>query len=186
MNKNATALILIVLALGIYFTFTSTKIKEFREVSVVNEQYESALSNSENLVKVRDRVLASYNQISPDDQDRLDKIIPNNVDNVRLIIDVLGVASRHGIAVKNVKTSTSNSLESGKSDASQASGTSGARYSTVTLNFDITTDYLSFLSFLRDLESSLRILEVSKISLKVNEAGLHDYGIELKTYWLKQ
>jgi len=186
MNKNATALILIVLALGIYFTFTASKIKEFQVVSAVNKQYQVALSNSENLVKVRDRVLASYNQISVDDQERLEKIIPNNVDNVRLIIDVNGVASRHGIAVKNIKTTTANTTSnSNGTSENQVPGASNQKYNTVTINFDISADYQTFLSFLRDLEASLRILEISRISLKASETGTYDYGVELKTYWLK-
>jgi len=182
MNKNATALILIVLALGIYFTFTASKIEEFKAVSVVNRQYADALSNSERLVKVRDEVLDSYNQITIEDQERLDKIIPDNVDNVRLMIDVIGVASRHGIAVKNIKTTTANTATPG----TVVSGSSGQTYDTVTLNFDVSTDYLKFIVFLRDLEASLRILEVSRITLKADNTGTYDYGVELKTYWLKQ
>ena len=88
MNKNLTPIILIVLALGIYFTFTRVKINELKEIQVVNAQYEQALKNSEELIKIRDQVLAAYNEIDPLDRDRLNKMLPDNVDNVRLIIDV--------------------------------------------------------------------------------------------------
>ena len=102
MNKNATGLILIVLAVGTYFTFTRVKIDEIKAIKTVNDEYKNALVNSERLVKDRDAILAVYNQIPVEDQERLEKIIPNNVDNVRLIIDINGVASRHGLAVKTV------------------------------------------------------------------------------------
>lgn len=181
MNKNATGLILIVLAIGTYFTFTRLKIDEIKVIKGVNDEYQQALTNSERLVKDRDAVLAVYNQIPPDDQERLEKIIPDNVDNVRLIIDVNGIAARHGLAIKNVKTTTPKS-SSGDTGGVQ----SNSVYNTVTLNFDISADYRTFQAFLKDLEASLRILEISRISLKANESGIYDYGLEVKTFWLKQ
>ena len=182
MNKNATGLILIVLAVGTYFTFTRVKIDEIKAIKTVNDEYKNALVNSERLVKDRDAILAVYNQIPVEDQERLEKIIPNNVDNVRLIIDINGVASRHGLAVKNIKTTTQSSTSNNDVGAPQTN----QGYNTVTLNFDVSADYRTFLAFLKDLEASLRILEISKVSLKASDTGVYDYSLELKTFWLKQ
>lgn len=189
MNKNLTPIILVVLAVGIYFTFTQGKIEEFKEVQKVNAEYQQALDNSEKLIKVRDAVLKSYNDISPEDQERLNKLLPDNVDNVRLIIDVNGVAARHNLAVKNIKTSASPvNSSSATAGASQNTGRINVpnTYDTVTLSFNVTTNYETFIDFIRDLEASLRIMDISKISLNVGETGDYDYGVELKTYWLKQ
>lgn len=200
MNKNVTPLILIVLAIGIYFTFTRVKIDELASVRVVNAQYKDAIKNSEELVKVRDSVLDDYNKISPQDRKRLDKLIPNNVDNVRLIIDIGGIANKHGLTIKNVRTSAGKD-SAGSSGAGQQSSSgpssnpqlpgefvsdSSGGYNTVTFSFDTSASYQTFLLFLKDLEVSLRILEISKISLKANDTGIYDYGVELKTFWLKQ
>lgn len=191
MNKNLTPLILIVLAVGIYFTFTRVKIDELQAIRQVNAQYEQALKNSEKLVKVRDSVRDNYNKISQDDQERLEKILPDNVDNVRLIIDVSGVAARHGIVMKNVKTTTPKDasepvVDSGiGQDMSGQTQTQGS-YSTVTLSFDVSSNYQNFLNFLKDIEASLRIIEVSKITIKSTETGVYDYNVEIKTFWLKQ
>ncbi len=183
MNKNATPLILIILSIGIYFTFTRVEIDKVRAVMAVNSEYKTALKNSEELIKKRDQVLAAYNKIDPEDQERLDKIVPDNVDNVRLIIDLNGIAARHNISIKNVKTSTANKEASKSEDTSFVSS---GEYNTVTMSFDLSTDYQTFQNFLRDLEVSLRIMQVSKISLKAGENGNFDYGVEVKTFWLKQ
>lgn len=191
MNKNITPLILIVLSVGIYFTFTRAKIDELLAIRQVNAQYEQALNNSEKLVKVRDTVRDNYNKISQDDQERLEKILPDNVDNVRLIIDVSGVAARHGIVMKNVKTTTPKDasepvVDSGMGQGMGGQTTSQSSYSTVTLSFDVSSNYQNFLNFLKDIEASLRIIEISKITIKSSDTGVYDYNIEIKTFWLKQ
>ena len=43
MNKNITALILIVLAVGVYFTYTKGKIAELKSIQVVNAEYQKAI-----------------------------------------------------------------------------------------------------------------------------------------------
>ncbi|MES3030895.1 MAG: hypothetical protein V4697_00600 [Patescibacteria group bacterium] len=188
MNRNLTPIILIALSAGIYFTFTQGKIEEFKEVQVVNAGYQQALDNSEKLIKVRDAVLKSYNEIAPEDRERLNKLLPDNVDNVRLIIDVNGVAARHGLPLKNIKTNASPSNSSSNTVASKNTGKINvpSTYDTVSLSFNVTTNYETFITFLRDLEASLRIMDITKITLDTDESGNYDYGVELKTYWLKQ
>ncbi|MDP3962805.1 MAG: hypothetical protein Q8Q03_02995 [bacterium] len=186
MNRNFTALILIVLAIGIYFTFTRYKLDELKEIRIVNSEYQQAIDNSERLTKVRDNVLAAYNSISDEDKDRLNKIVPDNVDNVRLIIDVKDdIAARHGLALKNIKTSSPDAQQQaiGTNDEAGVAG----KYGIVTLSFGVTTSYQVFVDFLKDLESSLRIMDISKLTVAVSEAGgTYDFGVEVKTYWLKQ
>lgn len=91
MNKGVMPIVLLILAVGIYFTFTKGRMDNINEIKTVNAGYEQALENVEKLIKVRDSVLKTYNSIDSNDRKRLDKIIPNNIDNVRLIIDVKGI-----------------------------------------------------------------------------------------------
>lgn len=183
MNKNATALILIVLAIGIYFTYISRQIDDLKSVRAVNAEYQKAIDNSAKLIKVRDDVLKAYNSISIEDKERLDKLVPSNVDNVRLIIDVKDdIASRHGLYLKNIKTSSPPVVSS--TQGSTASPDS--KYGVVTLSFSVTSTYEKFVDFLRDLEASLRVMDISKLTIATNEAGTYDFTVELKTYWLRQ
>lgn len=188
MNKNITAVILIILAGGIYFTFTSNRLTELKAIQTVNDQYQEAIKNSENLIKVRDEVNAKYSSISIEDRERLNKLLPSTVDNVRLIIDVKdNIASKHGLLLKGIKTTSPEATMALNAPANRGGAPSTpSSYGTVTLSFDVTTTYETFLSFLNDLESSLRIMDVSKLSVKSNPNGQYDFSVEIKTYWLKE
>jgi hypothetical protein len=199
MNRNITAIILIVLAIGIYFTFTSAKVKELQAIRAVNSQYQKAIDDSNRLILARDSLLKSYDALDDVDKDRLNKIVPNNVDNVRLIIDVKDdIAARHGLALKNIKTSSpdaekkSGGVSTGSntgtimdSTANTTPSSSMSKYGMVTLSFTVTTDYTTFTEFLKDLESSLRIMDVTKLVVNTNDAGKYDFTVDIRTYWLR-
>ncbi len=195
MNRNVTATILIVLAIGIYMTVTSAKWAEVKEVRTVNAQYISAIDNADKLVKVRDSVLKDYNALSDNDRDRLDKMIPNTVDNIRLIIDLNSIALRHGFSLRNIKAAASNTNSSAtsKSTASVQPNKAGSAGSiptptldTVTVSFSVSAPYQKFIDLMRDLEANLRIMDVTHLTVSANSSGSYDFGVELKTYWLRQ
>ena len=75
MNKNLISPILIILAIGTFFTFTRGRIDELKTISASNANYLQAIKNSEDLIKTRDTVLADYNSLSANDKDRLNKMI---------------------------------------------------------------------------------------------------------------
>ena len=65
-------------------------------------------------------------------------------------------------------------------------GESEAPYGTLTLSFNVTASYTTFLAFMRDLERSLRILDISSIKFGASDTSqVYDYEVTIKTYWLK-
>ncbi len=190
MNRNVTALILIVLAAGIYFTFTTKKIEEAKAIKTVNETYQTALDNSAKLLKEIEKVSSDYNSISSQDREKLDKLLPGHVDNVRLIIDLKDdIAFRHGLTLEDISTSAfdAKAESSSSSRGGTAEKNEDGELGVMTISFNVTTSYNTFLNFLNDLESSLRILDISHLTITANEGGgQYDFGLEIKTYWLKQ
>lgn len=196
MNKNVTATILIVLAAGIYFTFTQAKLAEIKAVRVVNDQYISAIANADELIKVRDSVLKSYNDISTEDRERIDKIIPNTVDNIRLVIDMNSIGLKRGFSLKNIKAVAASQTGTGASAQSVPTRTSSSvardgaipnpTLDTVTVSFSVSASYQQFIEFMRDLEANLRIMDLTHLTVSANSTGNYDFGVELKTYWLRQ
>jgi Tfp pilus assembly protein PilO len=181
--KALLPILFVVIAGGIFFgfinpTYTSVKVLKAEEAT-----YDGALTKSRELQSVRDQLLARYNTFSQDDLARLAKLIPDNIDNIRLIIDLDGIASNHGMHVRDV------ALNTGASQADRLkSGEIGAgdqRYDYVTLSFTVSGNYDTFRAFLDDLQSSLRLVDVDSVSFTSTATGIYDYGIGIKTYWLK-
>ncbi len=192
MNRNITALILIVLAIGIYFTVTKTMIAGIREVQAVNAEYTSAIKSAEKLIEVRDKVREAWNNVAPADRERLEKMLPSTVDNIRLIIDLNSIAPRHGFTLENIKA-VADSEKDRPGIVLPASGASrnqnlikNPTLDTVTVSFNVTAPYQQFIGFLQDLEANLRIMDITHLTLEAKDTGMYDFTVELKTYWMRQ
>jgi len=194
MNRNSTAIILVILSIGIYFTFTSGQWAQAKAIKVVNDEYSKAIDNAIALIKIRDNLLAQYKQVSETDRINLDKMIPSTVDNIRLVIDLKDIGAKHGFALKNIKAVAPLTQQGTVPSAPRAVNTSQIGASdivtpvldNVTVSFTVTAPYLEFISFLQDLESNLRIMDITRLNVSAKENGVYDFGVELKTYWLRQ
>ena len=180
--RNILSFILIILAIGLFFTFTAGKIQDIKAIQAQNAAYLVAINNSQELISQRDKVLAAYNNLNVTDRSNLDKIIPDNIDNVRLMIDMKNIASRHGITLTGLSTSADGATSKSTTAASGGSN----KLNPVSVSLSFTASYPVFLSFLRDLESSMRILDITTMSISANDTGIYSYSIGMNTYWLSK
>src|SRR3989338_11599292 len=102
-KSSIIPMLLLVAAVGLFFTFTDPKYQEIKNIQAQIATYDTALDNSKNLLKIRDGLLLIYNSISSENLNRLELLLPDTVDNIRLVLDIDTIASRHGIIVKNLK-----------------------------------------------------------------------------------
>lgn len=169
--------IFIVISGVVFFGFIDTKYNEISDLRNEAKLFEDALDNSKELQNVRDDLLAQYNALPTEDLERLEKILPNNVDNVRLVRDIDGIATNYGMSLRNVNVDVrdrTGGIDSGIS-----------MIGSVDLSFSVTGSYAEFTSFLRDLERSLRVVDVINLSFAASEKNLYEYKLTIRTYWLK-
>lgn len=181
------------MAIGLYFTVTKGVLAEATIIQASNNEYVTAIKNAKSLIDVRNKVLDDYNKLAPDDRVKLDKFVPKSIDNIRLIIDLNNVALRYGFALKGIQATASNTntnTDTAPNIADPAltmnpSAVSAPVLDTVVVSFGVSAPYQQFISFLQDLEASLRILDISSLSVTASDSGVYDWKIELKTYWLR-
>ena len=199
MNKIIFPIILILSAIGIFMTFTQSHYDIVKELRAKNAEYKLVFADAKKLLASRDALVLNLNTIQSRDKARIAKLIPDSIDNVRLIVDINdGITSQYNVAIKNIRFEKSQEDKNAQSTQSSAGSVvkvgvkdapnvvSGEDYNSVTLNFSITASYGNFLKILRDLESSLRIVDITSISFKSTDVGdVYQYDIGIKTNWLK-
>lgn len=182
MKRLFFPILLLGAAIGLFAWYTNPIYQESKAIQVQVKSYDDALTKSQELRSLRDQLLSRRNTFSPEDINKLQEILPDNVDNIRLIININNIAARHGITLKDVQLGQVSGTSQAQSAA--AVGQSGSPVGSVTLGFTVTATYADFLIFLADLEHSLRILDVEKLSFHVDSTTKNDYALTIRTYWL--
>lgn len=202
MLRYIVPIILIVIAGAGFILFTNPIFKDISEIKNEIASYNEALNNAKSLENERDKLTKKYNAINPNDLSKLQKFLPDNVDNIRLILEIEKIASPYGMVLKDVKYDVTE-----KESTIQKQIQSGAvvnplmenedkEYGTLDLEFSTEGKYSSFVDFVKDLESNLRIVDISSIvfssdvnlmlgKVKVQPLDSYKYDFKIKTYWLK-
>lgn len=176
--------------------FVNPMYEELNMLKSKASAYDQALTNSKALENERDKLTKKYNSISTDNLDKLNKLLPDNVDNIRLILEIEKVAAPYGMVLKDVKYDSAKPTtdKNGATLGGDTSKTGNKDYGSWDLEFTTEGSYNNFLNFIRDLENNLRIVDIyaiqfaSDTALGSNKSPLtqsYKYGFRIKTYWMK-
>lgn len=182
MRQFTIPIVLVALSIGLFAIYTNPTYQADKKILVNVRAYNDSLDKSQELRRVRDEKIAAFNTFQPQDKDRLNSILPDNVDNIHLIIDINNIAARHGLSLKNVSLGTIS--DSASSRNALAVGASGSAVGSVNLGFTVSSSYENMLAFINDLEHSLRIMDIEQITFTAGEKDLSDYSFSVRTYWL--
>jgi len=187
MSKFILPTIFLGIAFALFFAYINPTFAEVKELRTEQASFDAALRSSKQLQEIRGDLTRTFNSFSTNDIDRLETFLPNSADNIRLIIEIDRLASQYGMVINNVKFDVD-------ADGQQAllpeTGSPEAirDFNVFELEFSTTGRYADFVSFLRDMERSLRTIDIDFISFSTEEAFGVDtftYDFKIRTYWLK-
>ncbi|MBV9159048.1 MAG: type 4a pilus biogenesis protein PilO [Candidatus Kaiserbacteria bacterium] len=192
MFKTIISLIGLVAAVGIFFGYTQPTYDKSGDAKAQIAQYDAALTKATELQQLKQTLLARYNTFDPNALDRLQKLLPDHVDNVRLILDLDNLAGRHGMALQNVVISAPQTDDASQTAVGNISSAK-QKYDSLTLKFTTAGSYDTFISFMTDLEQSLRVVDLVSLKLAAADgdsknpsaAPNYTYDLTIRTYWLK-
>ncbi|MDB5254332.1 MAG: hypothetical protein JWL80_398 [Parcubacteria group bacterium] len=179
--KSSTAVILIVISAGIFYTFINPQYQEVKALREQSSNFQNILDNVAELSTKRDQLLVKYQTIPKTEVDSLAKVLPDHIDTVRLAMDFDSIAAKYGISIKRIEVIEDK--QTNNNTIVQAAPRGG--YNSTTMSFNFVASYDSFRKFLHDIEQSLRIIDVKSVSFKTSDVGLYDFQVSIKTYWLK-
>lgn len=221
MNSIITPIILIAASVGLFWFYTDPAYtavtgsavqaeKSIQELQTEQRDYSDALGKTREIEVVRSGLLAKFNNLSESDKDKISKMLPDSIDSVRLIIDVNTIAQKYGMSLSSLLLTASGVLPTASpapastpSDFSIGpSSTSGSPYNSVKLGFSVTGSYDNFILFVKELEESLRVVDVTSLSFTTGKnmlgngqlsqeqssgssSDVYTYKMTLRTYYLK-
>lgn len=172
-------IVFILVSIGLFVGFTNPQYQAIKLRDAEQQKIQEANKKAAQLRAVRETLTQERNQISEIDIQKMKKLIPDGVENVGLIIDINNIAAKYGVNIKNTR------VNEGSTNRGDVLGPDGTRYGSISLSFTINTSYENFLAFLRDLESSLRLVDVTTLAFASTKDGKYDFNVTLQTYWLK-
>lgn len=192
--KSIFYIILIAASIGVFIVIIKPRYDELQATQTQVSSYNSNLDTAAKLKQSREELIAQYNSIPKEDLDNLRALLPDNVDNIRLIIQLDSLATRNGLSkLRNVDYQ----VVDNKTDASAQQSPESVRkpYGEFVITFQTVGQYSNFLLFLADLERNLRLVDITSVDFSAQNDSQTDgkapslsntYKVTLKTYWLKQ
>lgn len=202
--KFITSIILIAAAIAFFIFFTKPQWVELKANRVEVEKLNIAEQNAKNLKERIDGLQKIRNNISTADADKIQRMIPNNVESVKLIIDFDNmlqamVKERGTLALYESKANLSSgkvSIENPKivlNVNASSEDIDTTQLGVADFSFTVALTYADFMDFLKRIEYSTRIFDVQSISFTTSNDNkttnpndiIYNFNISLKTYWLK-
>jgi Tfp pilus assembly protein PilO len=179
--KSIVPIILIVLAAGFFFFWVKPLYSEVSQLRAASAEYDNALVLAKELETLRGDLARKLSSFPKSDLARLDHFLPRQLDTVRIILDVDSIGIRNGLKLENLKV---------LNDTPKATDPKNAKngYETVDVGFGFTASYANGISFMKDLEKSLRLLDAGNVAIKASakSSSLYDFTMVMHTYWLNR
>lgn len=184
--KTLLPFILIALSIGL-FAFVirpyNEKVKT-ANITLVAKRDES--KNSDRLVTDKKRIEAEYLAISEEEKNRLKRVLPDTIDNVRLALDIDQLALRRKISIGPISIESDLANPAANRQRERGAASQLPDYGTIRVNFSFRADYTSFIVFLQDLEHSQRLVDVTALRVsKIDNSPIYGFEVTLQTYWLR-
>ena len=203
-----TPILIFIASIGLFVGYTLPSYHKINNLKSGEQSYDTAIDNSIKYRQTKESLASQYSQIGQSDIDRLKKMLPDTLDNVRLVIDLEKIANESSLVFKNVQYNA----ELNKKEKNQESGVQSPHgsvlpsansvdvatpadampYGVALITFTVQGPYENFLTFLAKAESSLRIIDVTSVAFASNDTvdvkkaiDEYDYNITIRTYWLK-
>ncbi len=177
--KYFLPLLFIAISITGFFIYIHPQYNKLRLDIETYQKINEANSKAAALRAVRDKLLDDKQSIAEADIDKINKMLPDSVENVALILEISRIAKSQGMSLMGAKASEASVT------SSATVGPDSQKYGAISLSFSVTTTYDNFLTFLKVLEDNNRLVDVTGLSFSAAEDDEYDFNVVIQTYWLK-
>jgi len=192
MTKVLTPILFFLAAIGLFFTYLRPAYDVLLAFQAQEDRLDTTLEESGKLLEVHDSLLRKYNSISSENLKRLTQILPNDVDVVRLIVDIDALTTKHRLSIRSFEVPYLESeVASASSKKKQTAEEDKGPVGEAILTIECEGEYANFKALLLDIEKSLSLMDLVSLHIEVSDMTRPNavrgtvYTLGLQTYWLK-
>ncbi len=186
MFRTLFSILIIIASLGAIIFVAAPEYQKAKEVQLQASELDGALANAAQLRALRTELENKFNAISHSDREKIETILPAYIDNVQLsAIDINGLAENYGLTLRDVNTVDPKITTSRPDEVVSPIGS-------IHIELSLEGQYANFVSFLSNLEKSLRIIDVDSVIISPKETNtpgqisdMYTYDVVITTYWLR-
>lgn len=199
MAKTLTPIISMLIALALLLTYVKPSFEEIKSVQSETQDYTEAIDRSEALHARVNELIMRQNSFSPADLERLEALLPDQIKEVSLMLDIDALSKRHNLTFGNIllentgednvkplpETVTRSVLRDPGNPAAgsrEETVTIPRYYTPVDISFAVTGTYTDFKSFIADLERSLVLMDIMDLTVSATEGDLTTYSVTTRLY----
>ncbi len=187
MIRTITPIFSIIIAFVVFFFFTKPMLAEMKITQGKTAEFADAASKAEQLNTELSSMLNKKRAFEMKDIERLEVLVPQKIDEVRVLTDLNEMARVRNMLFGNVNV-VNGDEEVVSSDVTEASVvTQNITYDAIRstdITFSLIGTYDQFKSFLADVEQSLVMLEIMEMKFVVGEGDLQQYELTVRLFSL--
>ncbi len=176
------------ICVSMYFIYMKPTYMLINQKQAKFSEYQNVLNKVKEIKTKRDDLSSRYSNITQSDLDRMNKMIPKNFVTENYVNEISTLAVMHGMKISRMGVI----VPVPSDQVGRATDLEGGVV-TITSKFTVTGTYDQFLLFLKDLETSLRLIDVTGLAAKARggdsktkeSEGLIDYVVDASTYALR-
>jgi Tfp pilus assembly protein PilO len=183
MLPTLTPFLSLIIAGLLFVFFVQPTYDEISAIKQESKAYDEAIQSYDAFSqKLDDKVLVKNSETALQ-KERLDRLVPERIEITRILVDLENLAKNNSMLFGNISTEeeegeTGNSEE--ESAASQESGQ--GKLVSKDISFEVIGTYEQFKNFLRNLEESLTLFEITGISFDVTEDVFQQFAVTVRMY----
>lgn len=190
--KAITPILFILLSIGLFVTVISSNNEQSNALKEQEDALTDVWESTRELANKFSRQKEIWQSVTTTDNNKLKRLLPDSVDNVRLLREISRVADVYGLGIQDINVNAGEQPQENQAanDVTQGSSLNvetGAGFGTISIGFSVNSTYDAFKRFLGSIESSLRLIDVRKLTVtKVDQVpGLLNFDLVIDTYWLR-
>ena len=181
MFKAITPIVATLIGILVFFYYIKPTMDEVSAIQAETEEYADAVRNAGEFNNTLQSLVQKKNSFSALEIDRLEALVPDDVNEVKLLVDLKEMAVQHNMLFGNVSVNEGDDL--GTSQGGSALDIE-EDFTSSDISFSLIGTYDQFKALLADIERSLVLMEVTDISFSSEIGNLQQYGVTIRTYAL--